>query len=62
MKIKMARAGISIDHLKKSFAEGAEEAMKVLLALGISSCPRVTKNKKVIQNIVTQIKNLAEKP
>lgn len=62
MKTKMAKAGISIEHLKKSFSEGGEEAIKILLASDISGCPRVTKNKKVIENIVIQIKNLVEKP
>ncbi|XP_043271757.1 uncharacterized protein [Venturia canescens] len=62
MKTKMAKAGLSIEHLKKSFSEGGEEAIKVLLASDVSGCPRVTKNKKVIENIATQIKKLFDKP
>ncbi|XP_071571338.1 uncharacterized protein [Temnothorax nylanderi] len=60
MKTKMAKAGLTFNHLKESFLEGGEDAVTVLLASDVNGHPRVTKNKKVIQRIITQIKNVIE--
>ncbi|XP_024876925.1 uncharacterized protein LOC112457860, partial [Temnothorax curvispinosus] len=60
MKTKMAKAGLTFSHLKESFLEGGEDAVTVLLASDVNGHPRITKNKKVIQRIITQIKNVTE--
>lgn len=58
MLTKMAKAGVTIDSLKKSYSDGGEDAVTMLLGEDVNGRPRVTKNKKILLNLITEIKKL----
>lgn len=55
MKSKISKAGIDINILKKACDTGGIEALTILLGENIEGKPRVTKNKKVINNLFEEL-------
>ncbi|XP_043268428.1 uncharacterized protein [Venturia canescens] len=56
MKMKISKAGIDEALLKKAFKTGCDEGVRILLAEDVGGRPRVTKNKKIIEKIIQQLK------
>ncbi|XP_043281560.1 uncharacterized protein [Venturia canescens] len=56
MLTKIAKAGITIENLTKSLLDGGEDAVVMLLGVDVNGRPRVTKNKRVLQNLIAELK------
>ncbi|XP_077277842.1 uncharacterized protein LOC143906004 [Temnothorax americanus] len=56
MIAKMAKAGLSLDVLQKTYSDGNEHAVKMLLAEDIGGRPRVTKAERIIKAVVEELK------
>ncbi|XP_043279373.1 uncharacterized protein [Venturia canescens] len=50
------KAGITIENLKKSLLDGGENVVIMLLGVDVNGRPRVTKNKRILQNLITVLK------
>ncbi|XP_077256220.1 uncharacterized protein LOC143894059 [Temnothorax americanus] len=53
---KMAKAGLSLDVLQKTYSDGNEHAVKMLLAEDIGGRPRITKAERIIKAVVEELK------
>ncbi|XP_043279308.1 uncharacterized protein [Venturia canescens] len=54
---KMAQVGISLDLLKKTYTDGGQDAIRILLTEDVSGKPRVTKNASIIAKVVKKMEN-----
>ncbi|XP_072754393.1 DNA polymerase III PolC-type-like isoform X1 [Anoplolepis gracilipes] len=56
---KMAEAGITLDLLQRAYKEG-NKGIELLLSEDIGGRPRITKNKKILRNVFSEVKKTLE--
>ncbi|XP_011878995.1 PREDICTED: uncharacterized protein LOC105568163 [Vollenhovia emeryi] len=56
---KMAEAGITLDLLQHAYKKGSK-GIELLLGEDIGGRPRITKNKKILQNVISEVKKTIE--
>lgn len=61
MKIKIAKAGIDAEMLKKAYAQDGDEGVRLLLREDVQGKPRVTKSMKIVRCISNQLAILQNK-
>ncbi|XP_043266643.1 uncharacterized protein [Venturia canescens] len=61
MLTKIAVAGISFGMLQKTWQDNGVEGITLLLAEHVGNGPRVTKNKKIIEKLITELQLISNK-
>lgn len=60
MKLKMAKAGVSLKILKQKFREGGAERVTNYLSESIDGKPRVRTSERILQTIIIPLQSLSE--
>lgn len=55
---KMAREGVTIEELIREFKLHGDKGIEVCLSVRVNGKPRITTNKRIVQNVIEGVKNL----